>query len=41
MAVVAICDANILIDYSKSDISVISKINEKVLSEFMDKLAQI
>ena len=28
MAVVAICDANILIDYSKSDISVISKIAE-------------
>ena len=28
MAVVAICDANILIDYSKSDIYVISKIAE-------------
>jgi rRNA-processing protein FCF1 len=28
MAVIAICDANILIDYSKSDISVISKIAE-------------
>ncbi|MCR4900911.1 MAG: hypothetical protein K5907_08860 [Treponema sp.] len=28
MAVVAICDANILIDYSKSDISIIKKISE-------------
>ena len=28
MVVVTICDANILIDYSKSDISVISKIAE-------------
>ena len=28
MAVIAICDANILIDYSKSDISIISKIAE-------------
>ena len=28
MAVIAICDANILIDYSKSDISIIKKISE-------------
>ena len=28
MAVIAICDANILIDYSKSDISIIKKIAE-------------
>ena len=28
MAVIAICDANILIDYSKSDISIIKKITE-------------
>ena len=28
MAVIAICDANILIDYSKSDISIIMKIAE-------------
>lgn len=28
MAVVAICDANILIDFSKSDISIIKKITE-------------
>ncbi len=28
MAVVAICDANILIDYSKSDLSIVSKIVE-------------
>lgn len=28
MAIIAICDANILIDFSKSDISVISKIAE-------------
>ena len=28
MAVIAICDANILIDYSKSDISIVKKIAE-------------
>ncbi|MBO7485609.1 MAG: hypothetical protein J6T84_06060 [Spirochaetaceae bacterium] len=28
MAIVAICDANVLIDYSKSDISIITKIAE-------------